>query len=347
MSIAPGLPRRAVLAGLGSGLFARDGLASVPTERSEWLAFKARFVTPEGRVVDTGNGGISHSEGQGWGLMAAMRADDREAFARILQWTRTVLGRPSDRLSAWKFRPGVGIEDGNSASDGDIFIAASLIQAGARWGDPGLTGQGVAVARDILRLLVRPVGSLTVLMPGARGFERAGFVVVNPSYYAFPQLRVLAQALPDPRWMAVIGDGLALLRAGRFGRWGLPPDWLAVPRQGGALALPRAWPPRFSYDAIRVPLYLKWAGLADEAACVAAAGFWSDPRHRHVPAWADLATDAVSPYAAAGGVAAVARFTTRSEVPPGSVVAAATDYYAAALGMLVHWGWRDSTARPA
>ncbi len=338
MSVDPG--RRAVLAGVVSG--AVGGVS----ERDAWLTFRARFVTAEGRVVDTGNGGISHSEGQGWALMAALRADDRAAFEAIWRWTRAFLARPSDRLTAWKFRPGVGIEDGNSASDGDVFIAASLIGAGARWDDAAFSRQGVAVARDILRLVVRPVGALTVLLPGARGFEREGFVVVNPSYYAFAQLRVLARAVPDPRWMALIGDGLALLRAGRFGRWGLPPDWLAVPRvgpgAGGVLALPRAWPPRFSYDAIRVPLYLKWAGLSDEPACVAAAAFWSDPRHRHVPAWVDLATDAFSPYPAVGGVAAVARFTTRSEAPPGSLVAGASDYYAAALGLLVHWAWRDS-----
>ena len=29
--------------------------------------FRARFVLPEGRVVDTYNGNASHSEGQGWG----------------------------------------------------------------------------------------------------------------------------------------------------------------------------------------------------------------------------------------------------------------------------------------
>lgn len=330
--------------GLGGQAAARD---AAPTEASEWALFKQRFLTAEGRVVDTGNGGISHSEGQGWALMAALRADDRAAFDLVLRWTRGALRRPADHLTAWKFRPGIGVEDFNNATDGDIFIAASLIEAGARWADSRLGALGLAIARDILRLLVRRVGALTLLLPGARGFERQGFVVVNPSYYAFPGLRVLARALPDPRWMPVMADGLAVLRAARFGRWGLPPDWLAVGRQDGALSLPQAWPPRFSYDAVRVPLYLKWAGLGDEPACLAAAGFWSDPRHRAVPAWADLATDAVSPYAATAGIAAVARLVARSAAPDGSVVRAASDYYGAALGMLALWGWRDSVAMVA
>lgn len=318
---------------------ARD---AVPTEAGEWALFKQRFLTAEGRVIDTGNGGISHSEGQGWALMAALRADDRAAFELVLRWTRGALRRPSDHLTAWKFRPGTGVEDFNNATDGDIFIAASLIEAGTRWDDSRLGALGLAIARDILRLLVRRVGALTLLLPGARGFERQGFVVINPSYYAFPGLRVLARALPDPRWMPVIADGLAVLRAARFGRWGLPPDWLAVAHRDGALSLPQAWPPRFSYDAVRVPLYLKWAGLGDEPACLAAAAFWSDPRHHVVPAWTDLATDALSPYAATAGIASVARLVARSAAPNGSVVGAASDYYGAALGMLALWSWRDT-----
>ena len=36
-----------------------------------WAAYKTRFFQPEGRIVDTGNGGVSHSEGQGYGLLLA------------------------------------------------------------------------------------------------------------------------------------------------------------------------------------------------------------------------------------------------------------------------------------
>ncbi len=31
-----------------------------------WRQYKERFVTSDGRVVDNANGGISHSEGQGY-----------------------------------------------------------------------------------------------------------------------------------------------------------------------------------------------------------------------------------------------------------------------------------------
>lgn len=310
---------------------------------SAWPAFRDRFMASEGRVVDTGNRGISHSEGQGWAMLAAARADDRAAFALLWRWTRQHLRRPHDALSAWRFRPGHGVDDMNNATDGDLFIAWALLEAGARWNEPELARQGEAVARDILRLLARPAGRFLVLLPGAHGFEHAAHTVVNPSYYAFPAIRALARAVPDPAWLRLAADGLALLRDGCFGRWSLPPDWLAVPRGEGELAPAPGWPARFSYDAVRVPLYLAWAGLHGEPAANRATRFWFDPVHRRLPAWADLATDGVSPYAATSGISAVAHFMQGLQtgrpvtmLRPGGQ----GDYYSAALQLLV--GLADS-----
>ncbi len=326
------------------------GAMGQPPLSGAWAAFRTRFVSPEGRVVDTGNGGISHSEGQGWAMLAAARADDRAGFASLWEWTRQVLRRPHDALSAWRFRPGRGVEDLNNATDGDLFIAWALLEGAARWAEPELARQGKAVAQDVLRLLVRPAGAFRVLLPGAHGFVQAAHTVVNPSYYAFPAIRALARAVPDPAWLRVAADGLALLRAGRFGRWGLPPDWLALPQGGLPLPAP-GWPARFSYDAVRVPLYLGWAGMEDEAAARAAAHFWSDPRHRHLPAWTDLTTDAVSPYRAMPGIGQVAGFTLRLQgqhrMPP-QAHSEADDYYSSALSLMVLMAAEDlSVSWPA
>ena len=38
---------------------------------ADWAAYRDRFVLPDGRVVDDANGGISHSESQGYGLLLA------------------------------------------------------------------------------------------------------------------------------------------------------------------------------------------------------------------------------------------------------------------------------------
>lgn len=324
-------------------------------QRAEWAAFRGRFLAPEGRIVDTGNQNISHSEGQGWALMSAVRADDRESFDRILAWTVATLRRPQDELFSWRFRPNAStpVDDPNNATDGDLFIAWALLEAGQRWGNRDYTAQGTAMARDILRLLVRRAGSYWVLLPGARGFERADHTIVNPSYYAFPAIRALAQAVPDPAWLRVAADGVALMRNGRFGRWGLPPDWLAVRRVDGLLSLPGDWAPRFSYDALRVPLYMAWVGLAQEPSLTGSADFWNDPRHRHLPAWVDLTTNIISPYAASPGIGGVAALATarRGAGPaqwqtrltmPGTMVPAMPDYYSGALSLLSTLAARDS-----
>ena len=351
----PALGRRAALLAvpgllLGVPAIAR-GFADI--QRAEWRVFRERFLTPDGRIVDTGNQGISHTEGQGWAMLSAVRADDRAAFESLLAWTFRVLKRPQDELFAWRFRPEASnpVEDMNNATDGDLFIAWALLEAGERWGQADHTAQGVAMARDILRLLVRRAGPYTVILPGARGFERLDHTVVNPSYYAFPAIRALAQAVPDPRWLRVAADGVALLRLGRFGRWGLPPDWLAVRRLDGLLALPGDWAPRFSYDAVRVPLYMAWVGMGAEPGLTGPADFWQDPLHRHMPAWADLTSNAISPYAASPGIAGVARLAAahrprpgRGGRPglPGTVVPPMPDYYSGALSLLSTLAARDS-----
>jgi endo-1,4-beta-D-glucanase Y len=245
--------------------------------RASWAAFQSRFVTPEGRVVDTGNGGISHSEGQGWGMLLAIRADDRRGFDRLLAWTRRTLQRPRDSLHAWRFRPDAAmpVDDPNNATDGDLCIAWALLEAGQRWGSQDLTAAGAAIGRDLLRFLVRPAGSFSLLLPGMQGFERTDHLIINPSYYVFPAFRLLAQAVPDAAWARLAADGLVLLRQARFGRWHLPPDWLQVSRKNAALAPAEGWPARFSFDAVRVPLWLAWAGLRREPALLRAHRFWT------------------------------------------------------------------------
>jgi endoglucanase len=343
LAAAAGLPFGAAAQPAGSG-------PAMDAVRSEWLAFRERFLVADGRVVDTGNRNISHSEGQGWAMLAAVRADDRASFERMLGWTRRTLKRPRDHLHSWRFRPNAAkpVDDPNNATDGDLFIAWALLEAGSRWGVAEHSQLGAAIARDILRLLIQPAGPYLVLLPGIRGFDRRDHVVVNPSYYAFPAIRALATAVPDPLWVRMASDGVAMLRAARFGRWGLPPDWLSIAKADGRPALAENWAPRFSYDAVRVPLFAAWVGMGREPAVTAPADFWNDPGHRHLPAWADLTSNSISPYAASPGIAAVARLATAHRVgmpvsPARTANGPSTpDYYSAGLGLLASLAVRDS-----
>ena len=113
------------------GMPARHGkcaVAPAQTDEEAWEAFRDRFILSDGRVVDTSNGGVSHTEGQGWGLLFAVAWDNRHTFDRILDWTGRPLCRPGDALYAWRYMPNaaVPVPDGNNATDGDLFIAWAL-----------------------------------------------------------------------------------------------------------------------------------------------------------------------------------------------------------------------------
>ncbi len=317
-------------------------------DRARWVAFRDRFISAEGRVIDTGNGHVSHSEGQGYGLLMAEWADDRATFERVLAWTNAHLGRPDDALFAWRWKPGqaTAVSDMNSATDGDLGIAWALARGGARWGVPAWQRQATRIGRSVLALSTREVAGRLLLLPGPCGFDRPGTgkVVVNPSYYLFPAMRALAQLAPDPRWARLHEDGLWLVGAARFGRWGLSADWVEA-ASNGSLAPASGWPARFSWDAVRVPLYLIWAGEHGATAVNAAAAFWAEWGDRSPPGWADLASGQLAPYAGHAGIQAVAALSLAAVTgrggAPHAAVAEAPDYYAASLALLVRVAWQE------
>jgi hypothetical protein len=60
-----------------------------------WDAWKAAYMEPNGRVVDLMQGGASHSESQGYGLLLAATMQDAAAFdaiTRTLHYPPHVLG---------------------------------------------------------------------------------------------------------------------------------------------------------------------------------------------------------------------------------------------------------------
>lgn len=326
---------------------ARAAQAAFPSADPDWQSFKKRFISPEGRVIDTGNGGISHSEGQSYGLLFALTFDDRATFDRINQWTATHLKRPTDALHIWRWLPNQKdhTPDQNNATDGDLVIAMALARAAAHWSMPSYSANAEAIAADIRNKLIVNAGSRLVLLPGLNGFTGKTAFTVNPSYYNFVAFRELGILDTSPLWQVLGLDGLALIEAARFGRWQLPPDWLSVPKASGALGIATGWPPLCSYDAIRVPLNLVWAQSLSPQVAASFASFWTTAA-TYQPAWANLKTNAVSSYAATGGLVAVKAITTAAPpqlgLPTLPPVSECADYYSAALTLLARIAWVES-----
>jgi endoglucanase len=324
---------------------ARAAAAFAPDD-PDWVSFKSRFLLGDGRIIDTGNGDVSHSEGQSYGMLFSVAFGDQETFDLISGWTARTLARGTDALHIWRYLPNQSdhTPDHNNATDGDLVIAMAFNRAAQLWGRPDDAQAAAAIARDIRTLLIANAGSRLVLLPALNGFTTKSATIVNLSYYNFVAIRELGLIDSSPLWPLLALDGMSLLQAARFGRWQLPPDWLSVPLNDGPLAVAPHWPPLCSYDAIRVPLNLTWAQTLTPAISQSFGSFWTTAAP-YQPAWANLVTDGVSPYAAAGGLVAVKAITMADEpqmgLPALPSVQQCTDYYSASLTLLSRIAWAE------
>jgi len=273
----------------------------------DWTRFRSHFILPDGRLVDRGKEGISHSEGQGFALLLAVHYDDPATFASVWKWTRSHLQTRPDKLLSWSWAPATGVHDPNNATDGDLLVAWALGRAGKRWKDPRYLKEAQLIARDIREKLVRRNSHGLLLLPGMEGFEGPGRQVINLSYWVFPALQELATLDPAPEWQALRTTGIALLQRSRFGRWGLPADWVDL----ADAPVPAAdFPVRFGYDAVRIPLYLIWAGLDTPRLLGPYRDYWNYFQGAgFLPAWTDLGDDSIDSYDASPGIHAIAMLT--------------------------------------
>ncbi len=271
---------------------------------SQWQGYKSRFITSDGRVIDTGNGNVSHSEGQGFGMLLAVAMDDKQTFEKIWQWTRSNLQVRRDHLFMWRRRPKVPVaqEDRNNATDGDILIAWALLEGAGRWPSaPSLKQQAMLILSDIKARLIRQWRHQPVLLPGEQGFEHDSVLTINLSYWVFPALKRFSEEDPDPVWRQLTESGLQLLEEARFGRWQLPPDWLGLKDKP---VLPDHHPPVFGYNAVRIPLYLLWAGYQEADLFEPYLAFWNHTDD-FMPAWTNLRNNCMDSYDAPPGFKAI------------------------------------------
>lgn len=332
--------------------------------RAEWESFKKRFVTPRGRVVDTGNNHVSHSEGQGYAMLLAVANDDRATFDLLWTWTREQLCVREDALLAWRWKPtpyGGFVDDMNDASDGDILVAWALLRAGHRWAAPALLETSRRMREDIVRLLVVEKDGFTALLPGVSGFTMHDGVVVNLSYYVFPAFADFAREDPRPgsAWPRLLRDGESLARSARFGAPGLASNWIFLGERAHPTPAP-ARPAVFGYDALRIPLYLAWHKPGSDALTPYAA-WWSSKEFRSKPA-VEVALDAdaadkITPAVPGAGVSALidtvlrlsGRGTNDVRSAPGFSAprggGASEDYYQSVLGLIARLA-RESANRP-
>lgn len=213
-------------------------------------AFLDRYVDPDGRVVRHDQGGDTVSEGQAYALLLSVAIGDRTRFDRVWRWTASALQR-EDGLLAWRWAGGE-VADPQPAADADLDAARALALAARRFDRPAYARHARRITRAVRREMTRD----GVLVAGPWAMADG---TVNPSY-ASPR------AAADLDLAAAGSDAIRpYLDDAR-----LPPDW---GREGRAIAAPgTADPPRYGFDAVRLPVRL--AESCDPADRRAAAGWW-------------------------------------------------------------------------
>lgn len=334
------MTRRQVLASLlgllAAPAFGAEARPSTTTAQIRWEAFRNRFVTSEGRVTDTGNAGISHSEGQGVAMLAAAILKDEETFAGLWAFTRS-LRRP-DGLFSWKFVPGQGVADFNNATDGDLYITWALARAAENFGQSRYRDEAALTAAGVRKLCLVKDRHGVVLLPGAAGFHDGEKPpVVNPAYWVFPAFRACEALDPGAQWQQCFQTGLNLLDYAYFGRYQLPADWLTL---SDPVAPWAARPARFGYEAIRVPLLLFWSGQLQHPSMRRFATYASQPGF---PAWLGFDDKTQADYPAPLGFESVARLARAVDNAQAvNVPDVDTDYFSSSLTLLAVLALNDA-----
>lgn len=237
-----------------------------------WNAYAARFVDSQGRVFDPYGDQHTTSENQAYAMFFALTANDRAHFDRILAWTEVDLAQgdlkmhlparywAKDMSGKWS------VQDPNSASDADVWMAYTLIEAGRLWGAPRYTDIGRNMLTQIAHTEVANLpGFGLMLLPGPVGFQRDNTWILNPSYVPVFLFERLAVVDPTGPWRQIANNVPRLLQ--QSARHGYAMDWVTYyPGDGfypAAEQHPGTYPgkadgPGGGYDAIRVYL---WAGM--------------------------------------------------------------------------------------
>lgn len=242
-----------------------------------WQAYASRFVQADGRMLESSPQlNQSSSEGQSYGMLFALIGNDQARFDRLWQWTLANMAGAdvSTRLPGWLWGQGKDgtwqLQDANSASDSDLWIAYSLLEAARLWQRPDYREAALHLLENIQSQLVVSLPGLgKMVLPGPQGFVQPDHLWrLNPSYLPLPLLRRLAMQAPAGPWKEIAENTVKMVKASS--PKGYVADWIGYRATGpnsGLFVVDPVNGELGSYDAIRVYL---WAGMTPKSDGLAA-----------------------------------------------------------------------------
>lgn len=230
-----------------------------------WESFRKTYITQDGRVQDLDQvHRPTVSEGQAYALFFALVAGDRRQFAALLEWTQNnlALGDLHQFAPGWHWgRSASGrweLLDSNPASDADLWLAYTLLEAGRLWHIDSYARLGQRMAARVLQDASAVLPALgRSLLPAPIGFQLGPDQWrLNPSYAPLPLLRRLSSLTGQSEWQEMVGPTLRLMveSAPR----GISPEWAIWDARTGWVPDPQS-EGLGSYNAIRTYL---WTGLS-------------------------------------------------------------------------------------
>ncbi|SFC72224.1 cellulose synthase complex periplasmic endoglucanase BcsZ [Pseudoalteromonas denitrificans] len=234
-----------------------------------WDDFKQNFITQDGRVIDLQSKNyISTSEGQSYALFFSLIANDKIMFKKLLAWSQNNLayGNLNNHLPAWvwglKKDKRYGIIDKNPATDADLWLAYTLIEAGRLWQNKPYKALGLQLLKQIISKETEHIPGLGLsLLPAPYGFKLDHNIWrLNPSYLPLPILKRFSIKPGFATWKNIYKTSAKTILHTSIK--GFSPDWVLYSKNK-TFHYSIKNTDLGSYDAIRVYL---WAGLMNEKA---------------------------------------------------------------------------------
>jgi len=222
--------------------------------------YKTNIVQTDGRVIDWQNNAVTHSEGIGYSLFFSVAMSDKETFYKIYRWFRKNIPLNENGLVPWLWGKNAngkwGILDFNDASDGNLWIAYSLLLGYEKWHDEELKKFALTLVKNIKKYDVFKRRKCLFLLPGSKFFVGSKTVTINPSYYAPFIFTKFYQYDKDPIWKALIKQSFKVWFYLSLTPYHLFPEWIDIGLKDCKISKIYGI---MGFNAIRIPIWVLYS----------------------------------------------------------------------------------------
>jgi endo-1,4-beta-D-glucanase Y len=194
------------------------------------------------RVERPENSDDTVSEGIGYGMLAAVYANDRNTFDGLWTYAQAHFDTFTNTLMNWHITSaGATASDGTgSATDGDEDMAWALLMASDQWSSTTYLTAAQNMINAMYGYSIFPDGSLQ------NGDHWQDSDNLNPDYFSPAYYRVFAKATNNPAWSGMVIDKNYTHLAAVTGTDGLVPNSTTLENTISSTA-------SYGYDSCRMP----------------------------------------------------------------------------------------------